>query len=117
MKPIHFRGKNYDAIMVSRLAGQGHREDVKTSDIVTIAAQPGYDVLVAVKIDDKYHLLTGKIDPKKDKEQLQILSTVQLKKAVVEPSTYDQRQENARDRRHHERFSGFNDYGDWRNRR
>lgn len=114
MKPIHFRGKNYDAPMVARLAGQGHREDVKTSDIVTIAAQAGYDVLVAIKIEDKYHLLTGKIDPKKQYEQLHILSTVQLKKAVVEPTTYGERQHDVRERQHQARTTGFNDYGNWR---
>jgi len=116
MKPIHFRGKNYDAQMVSRLAGQGHRQIVDTADVISIAAQSGYDNLVAVRLEDKFHLLTGKIDATKPQVELHILSTVQLKKALVEPVSYEQRQQASRDHQAHVRSSGFNDYGNWRGR-
>lgn len=82
-KLVTFRRQSYDAVMLTKLANQGHRQEVATSDINTIAAAPEYVTPVAVLMEGKFHLLTGKLDPKQPKHMLHVLSKMVLKKALI----------------------------------
>ena len=110
MKPIHFRGQNYDPMMLQRLQGQGHRQMVATSDIITIAANPSFEARIAVQVEGKFHLLTGAIDKAVVQNELYVVSKPVLKKALVEPSTYAERAQDSRDHKAHRASSGFNDF-------
>ncbi len=91
MKPIHFRGQNYDPQMLGNLAGQGHRQTVPTADIITLVAVASIGVRVATMVEGKFHLLTGALDDKSPAQELYVLSKHVLKKAAVRPSTYGER--------------------------
>lgn len=97
MKPVHFRGVNYDPLLLSKLAIQGHRETVPTAKVSAIASHRGAETCVAVKIDDTYHLLTGAVDKTKPAIQLVVVSTYTLKKAVQTIVPYTERQQQRRE--------------------
>lgn len=94
-KHVYFRRQSYDAQKLTQLVNQGHRQEVATQDIVTIAAAPAFTVPVAVMVEGKFHLLTGSIDAKQPKHVLHVLSKPVLKKALVEETYTERRREQS----------------------
>ena len=97
MKPVHFRGVNYNPVLLTKLAGQGHREQVPIGKISAIASHRSAEACLAVKIDDTYHLLTGMVDKTKPMHQLTVVTTYTLKKAVQPLVPYTDRQQQRRE--------------------
>lgn len=93
-KLVTFRRQSYDAVMLTKLANQGHRQEVATTDINTIAAAPEYTTPVAVLMEGKFHLLTGKLDAKQPKHTLHVLSKMVLKKALINEQYSERRADN-----------------------
>lgn len=99
MKPIHFRGQNYDPQVIARLAGQGHRQTIPTKDIISLISVKAIDVRVAVMVEGKYHLLTGQIEQKYEQNEVVVISKPVLKKALVQEQTYAERRREQLDHR------------------
>ena len=114
MKPVHFRGQNYDPVMLSRLQGQGHTVTVPTKDIITLVSAATVEARIAFQVEDKYHLLTGSIDARQSQQQIHVVSRIVLKKALVAPTNFEDRQADARDARVHRQEHGHNSFGGWR---
>jgi hypothetical protein len=92
MKPIHFRGINYDPVSVSRAASQGYRVKVATGNVLTVAAAKDCVAKVAVQIDGKYHLLTGNADLNQPEQDIIVISVNVLDRCAEETSTFSGRQ-------------------------
>lgn len=69
--------------MLGRLAALGRKVSVATELIDSSVAYESHNAKVAVEVDGRYHLLTGKIDVGLPEQTLSILSKVVLKKAQV----------------------------------
>lgn len=106
MKPIHFRGQNYDPKMLVIIHGQGRRQVVPTADIISIASSRSIAERIAVQVDKKFHLLTGAVDMAAQSNEIYILSTVQLKKALVQPVPYEERRAEQRNHNAERQFMG-----------
>lgn len=92
-KTIHFQGKDYDPMVVLRLAGQGQRLSIENRDVSDITSFKEVPDRIATIYAGKYHLLTGRIDPTRPMQDLVMLTKHVLKKAQVFPS-YQQRRED-----------------------
>ncbi len=110
MKPIHFRGQNYDPAMLSKSGGQGYKAKIPTKDIMTVAASKAFEVKIAVMIENKYHLLTGTIDPKLEVQDLIVISKIVLKKALLQNTTFAERQFDDRRETQQRARQGFGSY-------
>jgi hypothetical protein len=88
---IHFRNTDYDAAILSSLVGLGHHEVIDTKYIMTLVAAASFPNPIVFKVDDKYHLLVGAIDPKQLKQRVTVITKFVLKKAAIEPKQFTER--------------------------
>lgn len=96
-KPVHFRGVNYDPLLLTRLASQGHREIVETKLVSDLVSHRNAENRIAVKVDNTYHVLTGAIDRTQAAQALIVVSTFTLKKAAMPLVPYTERQAQRRE--------------------
>jgi hypothetical protein len=96
MKPVYFRGVNYDPILLAALSSQGFRQTVATENISDLVSHKTSAVRIAVVIDAKYHLLTGSIDRSQATQALIVVTTYVLKKAAIAQMQYTDRQAASR---------------------
>jgi hypothetical protein len=96
MKPVHFRGVNYDPLLLVQLVTRGTRQIVHTNNIVTLIASRSCAVCIAVVVDTKYHLLTGCLAPNQDFHNLVTIGEHQLRQAEAPQMQYGERRQAAR---------------------
>lgn len=83
MRKIKFRGQDYDAELLARMAPFGRMETADTCLVSYSFAGKVNEPKTAILLDGKYHLLTGAIDPTQPKQTLKVFSKVALKKALL----------------------------------
>lgn len=91
MSTIHFRNKNYDPSKIVKLVADSHLEDVPNDKISEISSAKNFEALIAIKVENVYHVLTGSIDKSKPTNQLRVITKHVLARAEVRPTTYSER--------------------------
>lgn len=101
MKKVYFRGVNYDALELVKLASKGQLKTVPTTSISTISSCKAVAERIAVLIDGKHHLLTGMIDAAQTHNQITLLTLSLIAPAQsVHESYADRRRTQFTDRDH-----------------
>jgi hypothetical protein len=113
MKYVHFKGVNYDPLILSKLASQGHRVfNIPTNKIVDLISDKSIGVKLAFEFEGNYHLLTGMLDKAQSVHEFIVISKYVLKKAAVEQTTHADRTSSAHQRVYEDnrRGQGFNSF-------
>lgn len=79
---IAFNGKEYDAERISKCFTQCHSEEVEVK-LVKPSSYPDAERPIAIKFNNEYHLLVGKLSTTKEKIKLSCITKHTLKRCEL----------------------------------